>query len=311
VDQQLNLESNIAWAYHEMGNLIKSAEANQKTLDIALANQHELFAAQSSYLLGRDCLAMGNYRLADRMLTQARKICAEISNNDLAIDILLGQIELALATGDSQRAGHLLDDFQSRKNPGKKQILTGGLYRARWLALKCDNNAELEYNKLIEQIIEPEFFDITINAITDLAQIKLSAGALDQARQLIARLDSFKVQNVLMILQMQITQGGLYRKLRQFDDALDTIKSVKKQAEISGCMPEYFRACLIEAEIYRDCGKNANLAIIIARLEKMHLAMLRSFPEERQTASLQNLPYINRYLKLLSVSADKAVAAKI
>lgn len=308
IDQQLNMESNIAWAYHEMGNIIKSAEANQKTLDIALENRHELFAAQASYLLARDCLVMGNYRLADKMLIQARKICSEISNNDLAIDILLGQIELALATGDLIRAGQLLDDFSAEKNPGKKQLLTGKLYQARLLELMRDESALDLYKSIIAQITDNEFSDIAVNAAIAGAEICLRQNQIETAQIFLEGLDT---QNVLTKLRLTLVAADLDNASRKFDNALESLKTVKKQAESYGCLPEYFRACLVEVDIYLKCGKNNHAAKTLARLDKMYQSFQKSFPEDRPTASLGNLPFIDRYLKMRVASADKPTAAQI
>jgi|GEM_PF-6261533 len=306
VDQQLNMESNIAWAYHEMGNIIKSAEANQKTLDIALKNRHELFAAQSSYLLARDCLAMGNYRLADKMLIQARGICSDISNNDLAIDILLGQIELALATGDLVRAKQLLDDFSAKKNPGKKQSLTGKLYQARLLDLKRDNNAVAAYRDVINQVTETEFGDIGINAAIAAAEFCLGQNRLESASAFLAGIDT---PNVLTKLRLSLANAELDNASRRFDNALEAVKAIKTQAEQFGCLPEYFRASLVELDIYMKCGKNANAMKALARMDKMYQSFQRSFPEDRPTADLANLPFFNRYLTARAALAEKKAAA--
>lgn len=308
VDQQLNMESNIAWAYHEMGNIIKSAEANQKTLEIALKNRHELFAAQSSYLLARDCLVMGNYRLADRMLIQARKICSDISNNDLALDILLGQIELALATGDLIRSRQLLDDFAAEKNPGKKQLLTGKLYQARLLELTQDESALSLYKSIIEQVTENEFSDIATNAAIAGAEICLRQNRIEPARLFITGLDT---QNVLTKLRLLLVAADIDNASRKFDNALESLRAIKKQAESYGCLPEYFRACLVETDIYLKCGKNNNAIKMMAKIDKMYQSLQKSFPEDRQTASLGNLPFIERYFKIRAARADKPITAQI
>jgi serine/threonine protein kinase/tetratricopeptide (TPR) repeat protein len=308
IDQQLNMESNIAWAYHEMGNIIKSAEANQKTLDIALKNRHELFAAQSSYLSARDCLVMGNYRLADRMLIQARKICSEISNNDLAIDILLGQIELALATGDLIRTGQLLDDFSAEKNPSKKQLLTGKLYQARLLELMRDESALALYKSIIAEVTENEFSDIAINAAIAGAEICLGQNQIEPAHLFIDGLDT---QNVLTKLRLMLVTADMDNASRKFDNALESLRAIKKRAESYGCLPEYFRACLVETDIYLKCGKINNAIKTIAKIDKMYQSLQKSFPEDRQTANLGNLPFIDRYLKMRAACADRPTAVRI
>jgi len=309
--QQLDLESNIAWAYHKIGDFIKSAEANQKALEIALSLKFDIFSAQSSYLLARDCLAIGNYQLADKMLTQSQQICAGISNNELPVDIILSQTELELAIGDLTRCRQYLENFAKKKNSGKKQLLLGRLLSARYHALIGDASAELEFSKLIGDIAEPEFIEITVAAMIGLAEIYLQTAQYGEASAIVQMAERIDIQDVLLILRRQIAAADLFAKTRQFDASLDLLKIINKTATASGCLPELIRAGVIEADIYEICGKTANLEKVKTRLRNMFRTSIYSLPEGCQPDCLSNLYYLKKYLNLSAFTADKISVSEI
>jgi serine/threonine protein kinase/Tfp pilus assembly protein PilF len=305
-DQQININLNAALAYNKMGNFIKSVETHQKTLGLAKKLGNDTFIAQASHLLARDCQAMGNYKLANQMLTQADQYNTSLSNNEFTINIRLARIELFLELGKIEDTRNLLDEVQEMPNLTSQQSIWARYLRARWLSMGNNLDAAKIYEEIIASHKQDDSPEIVARAIVELFRHKLQNHQLQSVADLLKRLAGLTIQNVLIELDCQLVSAEYSFKLNKFDEALSQIKIVKEKAEQSGCMPVLLMSYILEAEILGHCGKMTGMAKIAARAEKIYGALLAALPDSGGAVQFENLP-LARHLKSLMAHKPQLV----
>lgn len=303
-EQQLNIISNIAQAYHKTGNFIKSAESNQKALDIAKTLNHKMYQAQASHLLAIDCMAMGNYKLALRMLSQAGEICASLSNNELSVDILLTGIELELTMGDITRCQELISQLGKRQSLTRMQIFKRKLLEARLAGLILKVEAEKMYEELADEAIKHDFGEIAGSALVSLAEIYLKENNHDGAERAFQRFEALKIQNTIICLDYNIALATFHYKRKRYDSALELIKIVKETADNSGCMSFLFKAFILESDILFHCGKYSMFMKTMKQGQNIFNTLVGVFPDERSIEEMKALPFIKRFNLLVDKTRD-------
>ncbi len=294
-EQQLNIISNIAQAYHKTGNFIKSAESNHKALDIAKALKHRMYQAQASQLLAVDCMAMGNFKLALRMLTQADVMCAGLSNQELAVDILLTGIELELLMGDIGRCQELQRQLGEKQNLTRMQIFKGKLLEARLAGLTLRTEAGKMYEELVDEAIKYDFGEIAGSALVSLAEIYLKENNYDDVERSFRRFKALKIQNVIIKLDHNMILAAFHYRRKRYDPALELIKTIKETAENSGCMYFIFKAIVLESDILFHCGKYSVFMKRMKQAQNIFNILVDAFPDERNIEGLEALPFVKRF----------------
>jgi len=302
--EQLNIMSNIALAYHKTGNFIKSAEANQSALEIAASLNHGMFQAQSSHLLGRDCIAMGNYKLAVEMLTRAKHICSSLSNPELLVEILHTNIELELKLGDFQTCGKLIDQLRDQPGMTHQQKLKTELLRVK-LAFSQNGTGSLEMaENLLNKCEGTDFIEITGNAILEQSRFLLKFDRLDEVSTLLNRYLKLDINNTVINLEYDLIKAELFLKQREYNGSLDLIDQVQQKANDSGCLPILFETAVLRAMVFSGCRKDSLMAKAVAQAQAILRSIKNAYPDTKDKRLMTGLPIIKKYNEL----ADKTEA---
>lgn len=297
-EQQLNIMSNIAQAHHKTGNFIKSAKANQKALDIAKTLRHKMYQAQASHLLASDCMAMGNYKLALQMLSQAGEIAASLSNNELVLDILLTGIELELLMGDLTRCKLLIGQLEKKQSLTKMQTMKKKLLEAKLTGLSGGIEAKRVYEKLADEAKKLDLREIAGSALVGLAELCLAENNVDEVERALQRFKDLEIQNTIICLDYNIALATLHYNRKRYDSALELIKAIKKTADDSGCLPFLFKVIILEADILFHCGKDSMFMKTMKQAKNIFSTLASVFPDERDIEGLKVLPSIKRFYLL-------------
>ena len=307
-EEQLNTVYNIALAYHKMGEFLKSAEANQQGLDIAISLNHSFFAAQAAHLLARDCLALGNYRLSLNMLEQAAERSAELSSTELAADILLTRIELELQLGDTGEAAQYLNDLNGGQIPTPAQKAKAAFANLQLKALTANGLKESDVDNLINSAHESRSNETVGLAILEKAALAIAGGRLELAGTLLAEYNSLALGDLLMNFEYSLLMGQYLSKNRQYNEALEITADVRATAENKGCLPVLFKALVLEASILQECRKSAQAAKTIKQAEAVDNILVAAIPDNRNPGNFHNSYYGKIFNKLIK---ERAAGAEI
>lgn len=294
---QLDMVSNIAQAYHKLGNFIESAKANQKALEIAGSLKHERFRVQAAYLLARDCLVLGNYKLSGDMLRLAESICETLSNPEIMNDITLLKIEYFLAVGDKDKCNYLLNALRENKVLTNDQITRRNYLRLKALNL-FEDRGEDSSDSALSGAIESNINELSDALLLEGARAMLNAKNLEAAKKMIETYGSRKVSDTLMDYDYRLISARYFAEVNAYDDALELLDEIEKEATDSGCLPVVFNALIGRAVILEKCGKKARLETDLGQLDQIFKQLLDSLPADTDHFMFQAVPPINEYLKL-------------
>jgi tetratricopeptide (TPR) repeat protein len=307
VEEQLNSLSNMAGAYYKMGNFIESAQACQKTLEIARALSHGLFQAQACHLLAKDCLAMGNFKLAFQMLSEAKNICNDLSNSELNVDILQTGIELELNCGDIDAARNLLAQVGESHSLTPYQELKKLWLEAIMAQAEKDKRSGELFKSLSERLKKTSHVELTGQSILGLAKSCSESPDFAKAKEYLREFDNLEISDLLLRLEVDLLRLELLVYECKYDEALGLAKKIKVQADQSGCSLVMFAAMVRETEIYSRCGKASLKEKSLRQAEKIRRSLVAAFPEEKDIKLFENIPAFGLY-KRISGGKEKEIA---
>ena len=305
-EEQLNTVYNIALAYHKMGEFLKSAEANQQALDIAMSLNHAFFAAQSAHLLARDCLALGNYKLGMDMLEKAADHCSRLSNPELMADILLTRIELELHIGDIEKASGYLADLNSRQIPTSGQKVQAAFINLKLNSLSSEGYKIGDLDKLILDARESRNYETAALAILEKTWLAITERQLDLAGSLQADYNSLELSNLLINFEYSLVMSQYLAQNRQYNEALELTADIKKTAKEKGCLPILFKTLVAETLVLRACRKHTQAAKVIKQAEVVNNILVAAIPENRDPRKFQNSYYGKIFVGLIKELAAGA-----
>ncbi|MCP4582054.1 MAG: tetratricopeptide repeat protein, partial [candidate division Zixibacteria bacterium] len=300
-NEQLNIISNIALAYHKTGDFIKSAEANQNTLEIATSLNHEMFQAQSSHLLAKDCVAMGNFKLASEMLTRAGRICSKLDNPELMVDIIQTKIELELKLGDIETCYQQLDLLTRQKSFTHKQKLKTALLELKLAFMQNDRTALAKTERLLTLCEETDFIEITGQVELELAKSALDLDQTEQVAYIIQRYQSLDIKNTIINFDYQLISARFHQHKQDFNEALDLVKRIQREANNSGCVPTLFEAAVLEAGIFDRCRKEQQAFKAVKQANNIMKVLIGAFPEGKDENLINSLPSIKKLRELSDI----------
>ncbi len=276
-DEQLNIVSNIAQAYYKMGDFIQSAEANQKALAIAESLNHQKFRMQASYLIARDCLALGNYRLYSEMIETAETIGADLSNPEMINDTRLLKLAYFFDTGQIKSAEKLLDYLGRDSALTYSQKAHLDYFRLKKAALSAAGIDELK--QLSEKIIAVNLPEFSGQAILEYASALISDGNSAEAYSALNDYSVLNIEDTLIEFQFRLIYAKLLTAQNQFDQAIEQLSTLETESHEKGCIPMLFRALVNHASLFDKCRKESIMPSMLAQTGQVYSSLVESFPE--------------------------------
>jgi len=305
--EQLNIMSNIALAYHKTGNFIKSAEANQNALEIATSLNHEMFQAQSSHLLARDCIAMGNYRLAMDMLARAQNICSSLSNPELFVEILQTKIELELKLGDFLTCCKLIDQLGDQPAMTHQQKLKTELLRVKLAYYRNETDTMEKAEYLLNKCENTDFIEIKGPAILEQSRFLLKLGKLNEVSTLLNKYLKLDINNTVINLEYDLIKVELFLEQREYNEALDLIDQVRQRANSSGCLPILFETSVLQAGVFSDCRKESLMGKAVDQAQAILKSITSAYPDTKDKRLINELPIVKKLSKLTDKKEAEAL----
>jgi len=251
---ELDIVSNIGWAYHELGDFMKSVDCNQETLDLAGRLNQGMAGARAALLMARDCLALGDFKLALRALQKAERFSHGLSNNELAADIVLAKIEFSWKTEPERSPSDLLEKISRFDKLTAYQNL-----QQRYWILKFDRDSEARTSidkceDLMLAAAAAKHDDLCLLAAIRMAELYVSIGEAGRALRVLENVQTSGA-GITSRIAAELTFATVHLQLNEYDVALDRTARARALAEQSGCLPDLFVCNLVDAEVYRRCGK--------------------------------------------------------
>ncbi len=294
---ELDIVSNIGWAYHELGDFLKSVNYNQETLDLAGRLEQSMAGARAALLITRDCLALGNYKLALNALREAERLSRDISNNELAADIILMKILFSYKTELEKAPSDLLDQISRFDNLTVYQ----NLQRRYWVLKFADNRKSSDVidkcKELLLSAASGKYDDLLLLSTIRVAELYIAAGEAGPAAQVLENALA-PGAGITTRIAAEIALAAAYIELEKFDRALDRTARSRSLAEKSGCLPDLFLCNLMEAGIYRRCGKTKTFFKAIKSAESIFKLLSANYVALSGRESPVGFAGVDKYIEL-------------
>jgi len=313
-EDRINILSNMGLAYHKIGSIIQSAEVHQEALKISRALGHELLQAQTCHHLARDCMAMGNYTLALKMLEEAAEISRHLTGSELAMEILLTGAELHYVLNDLEGCRRFADGFDKPDNITFMQSLRAEYLKALLEVLSdptVEDNAE-SAGQRIEDIFrrarQAVFLDLAGEASLKLAEMNRRAGRENSALKALVEFQNLQIENMLLRMAFELESAWLAYAGRQYDKAIELAGNAERMAIEAGCRPLLFEITLLGIRVYNECGKTALALKKFRKAEQLKNSLAEAYPPDIDKECFDGLPAMKEFRRFADIFRGSAFA---
>jgi serine/threonine protein kinase/Tfp pilus assembly protein PilF len=277
-ESTINALSNLGLCDLKSGDLFSSIDYCQRAMQMAKAigNKHLSFDAQ--LFLSEIGILMGNFSLADSVLSSLEKDQIYIDNLVFArqVDVLrsrwqfsIGNVEIArrLATETSGYARTVGDS--------RLQLEAQLAFLATSMG---DGNSIGQLRDLASDASTLGHNDLADNAALLLAGHYLALNNIESAEIWLERAHSKSNQGRRNRLEGRLILGRAKKAQKKYDEAINILTEIEIEAAGNGFLPDALEATMSLAEVYHHCGKISRAKEILKRADSYAQKITSSLP---------------------------------
>ncbi len=307
-EEIINSLTNLGLCHLRLGDLFKSVESNQKAQEWANSFGNKRLAAEAELHLTEACILMGNFSLAESVLSsiESDKVYLEDKTLKSQVDLLRsrwqvnsGYYEKALRT-----AGAVSSEAGIAGNTRLR--LEAGLVVAEAQMTSQPKRALSNLAVLAEEAHKLGHGDLAEAAGLLLAGIYLLLKDYFNAEGWIEKSLSGRKPPKRAYIEASILSSEISYLKNRYDDAIDKLIEIESTAAASGFIPLALKSSVILGEIFTSCLKLSRAKRAFGRAVEYREKMLSAFPVNTSTAPLLKLPSMVRLEAGLAEIDEKA-----
>lgn len=307
-EEIINSLTNLGLCYLRLGDLFKSVDNNQKAQELANSFGNKRLAADAELHLAEACILMGNFSLAETVLSsiESDEVYEEDKTLKSQVDLLrskyranLGYYEKAIKTAEAVSS-------EAGKAGNTRLRLEAGLVIGEAKMISEPERALSNLAVLAEEASRLGHVDLAEEAGLLLADIYLRIKDRFNAEGWIERsLSGWKLPRRAYI-EASILSAELSYLKNRYDDAIDKLTETESIAAVSGFIPLALRSSVALGEIFTSCLKLKRARDAFGRAAEYREKMLSALPKNVPAALLLKLPLMVRLEAGLAGINEKA-----
>ncbi len=254
-ESAINALSNLGLCDLKSGSLLDSIEYCQKALQMAesIGNRH--LASDAQLFLAEIGILMGNYALADNVLSSLEKDQIYLENRLFAAQADILRSRLLFAINDSRGAQKIADNAgEYARSVGDSRLrLEAGLVHS--LSSQNENLALQELRDIEREASALGHNDLADEASLALVRLYFDLHELAKAETRNEQVLCRECLGRRLRLEGRLLQGIMKAVHKKYDMAITTLTEVEAEASRNGFLPFALYAVTELAEIYFECGK--------------------------------------------------------
>ncbi|MEE9554080.1 MAG: serine/threonine-protein kinase [candidate division Zixibacteria bacterium] len=303
----INSLSNLGLSYLRSGDLFAAVDFDQKALETAESLGSRHLAASAELYLAEACILMGNYSLADSVLSSIEAGKAIEEDKSLKSQTELLRSGLMISLGDTCSA----HDFAARvlleaESVGDTRLkIEAELSLARAFLDDRKHGALVGLSEAAETASTLGHDDLLSAAGILLASFYTLKEDFFNAEGWLDRVLLSQDLTRESLIKAKILVSDLYRLNGRYDDALEILYEIESLAAVSGFVPLAFRAAVILSEIFLACSKLSRLKETIDRALSYRAKLLSALPESASASTLEQTSYMKRFSSVITKTDNK------
>ncbi len=307
-EEIINSLTNLGLCYLRLGDLFKSVESNQRAQEMANSFGNKRLAADAELHLTEACILMGNFSLADTVLSsiESDKVYVEDKTLKSQVDLLrsrwrvnLGYYEKAKKTAEAifseaDRAGNTRLKLEAELVIGEAQMISK------------PEKALSNLSVLIEETGKFGHGDLAEAAGLLSADIYIRAKDRYNAEGWIEKSLSGRKPPRKTYIEASILAAELSYLNSRYDNAIDKLTEIESIAAASGFIPLALKSSVVLGEIFTSCLKLSRAKEAFGRAIEYREKMLSALPENVPVAFPLKLPAMIRLEAGLARIDEKA-----
>lgn len=303
----INSLSNRGLSYLRSGDLFTAVDFDQKALETAESLGSRHLAASAELYLAEACILMGNYALAENVLSSIESGKAYNEDKSLKPQTELLRSRLMIALGDINSAYDYAESvLREAISVGNTRLrLEAELSLAEGFLNESKRDTLSKLSRAAERASDLGHGDLLSSAGILLASFYMSNEDFFKAEGWLERVLSSPDLTRESFIQAKILVADLYRLGKRYDDALEILYEIESIAAVSGFVPLAFRASVILSEIFLACSKIPKLRETVERARSHRAKLLSALPETISPSTLKQTRYMRRFATVINKTVDK------
>ncbi len=307
-EEIINSLTNLGLCYLRLGDLFKSVENNQRAQESANTFNNKRLAADAELHLTEACILMGNFSLAENVLSsiESDDVYEEDKTLKSQVDLLrskwqvnLGYYEKAIKTAEAVSS-------EAGKAGNTRLRLEAGLVIGEAQKISEPEMALPNLAALAAEASGLGHSDLAEAAGLLMADIYLGKKDRFNAEGWIEKSLSGRKLTRKAYIEASILSAELSCLRSRYDDAIDKLTEIESIAAASGFIPLAIRSSVVLGEIFTACLKLSRAEDAFARAAEYRDRILAALPENITAAFLLKLPCMARLEAGLTRINEKA-----
>lgn len=295
-EEMINSLTNLGLCYLRLGDLFKSVENNQRAREAANTFKNKRLTAEAELHLTEACILMGNFSLAENVLSSIES--DDVYEGDKAlksqVDLLrskwqvnLGYYEKAIKTAEAVSS-------EAGKAGNTRLRLEAGLVIGEAHKISEPEMALPNLAALAAEASGLGHSDLAAAAGLLMADIYLGKKDRFNAEGWIEKSLSGRKLPRKAYIEASILSAELSCLKSRYDDAIDKLNEIESIAAASGFIPLAIRSSVVLGEVFAACLKLSRAEEAFARAAEYREKILAALPENMPAAFLLKLPCMAR-----------------
>lgn len=303
----INSLSNQGLSYLRSGDLFMAVDFNQKALETAESLGSRHLAASAELYLAEACILMGNYTLAENVLSSIESGKAYDEDKSLKPQTKLLRSRLMIALGDVNSAYNYSESvLREAVFVGDTRLkLEAELSLAEGFLNEGKRDVQTRLLGAAERASDLGHGDLLSTAGIILASLYIESEDFFNAEGWLERVLSSPNLTRESFIRAKILAADIYRLGKKYDDALEILYEIEGIATVSGFVPLAFRASVILSEIFLACSKFPKLRETVERARSHKAKLFSALPETISSSALEQTWNMKRFAAVINKTVDK------
>jgi serine/threonine protein kinase/tetratricopeptide (TPR) repeat protein len=303
----VNSLTNLGLCNLRAGSLFVSIEFNQNAMEMAesLGNKH--LSLDARLYLAEACILMGNFSLADNVLSNIESDNIYIGNKAFGGQVDLLRSWWLRSIGNYAQSLSLTDKVRDYAAQVKDHRLNLEAELASYQTLLLEGNCNdfLDNLKTIaNQATDLGHLDLFDQAGLALSRLYLQKNELNNSENWAQRVLGQPNQTRRIKLEAQALLGDLKNRQGKFNESIEIISAIETDAAGSGFILIALEAAVILSEAYAFCGKSAKEIEISKRVQAYIDRLAATIPTGVTSEFYRNIAVVKRVFKKTEPVSD-------
>lgn len=307
-EEIINSLTNLGLCYLRLGDLFKSVDNNQKAQESANSFGNKRLAADAELHLTEACILMGNFSLAENVLSsiESDKVYAEDKTLSSQVDLLRSKLLVNSGCFEKAIKTAAIVSLEAGKAGNTRLRIEAGLVIGEAQMISEPERALSNLAVLAEEASRLGHVDLAEEAGLLLADIYLRIKDHFNAEGWIEKSLSGRKLPRKAYIEASILSAELSCLKSRYDDAIDKLTEIESIAAASGFIPLALRSSVALGEIFTSCLKLSRAKEAFGRAIEYREKTLSALPENVPAAFLLKLPSMVRLEAGLAGINEKA-----